>query len=62
VSGVIEGLAERAAAHWRARIADRLRARGIPAHVRPDGVLAEGRRLKARWLNDARLRWIGGWS
>lgn len=63
MSAVVEYRAERVAAGWRARIADRLRAAGgIDVEVRDGGVVARGRGLRARWLTDARLRWIGGWS
>lgn len=34
---------------------------GVRAEIVDDGVAATGRRLRARWLNDARLRWLGGW-
>lgn len=34
---------------------------GVSAATVDDGVVATGRRLRARWLSDARLRWLGGW-
>ena len=56
-------IAEERAAERRAQIAARLRGGGgIDVEVRGDGVVASGKRLKARWLRDAGLRWIGGWS
>lgn len=55
-------IAERAAAGWRARIAERLCGiGGIEADIEDDGIVVRGRRLRARWLRDARLRWLGGW-
>ncbi|URW75450.1 hypothetical protein M9980_13085 [Sphingomonas donggukensis] len=32
---------------------------GVAVEIGEDGVAVSGRRLKARWLNDARLRWLG---
>lgn len=32
---------------------------GIGVEEADDGVVVSGRRLRARWLNDARLRWLG---
>ncbi len=54
--------AERALARARARVAAALAAvPGVVPEIVDDGVIARGRRLKARWLTDARLRWLGGW-
>jgi hypothetical protein len=55
-------IGDRAVARWRTRIADRLRdIGGVEVAVGHDGVVVRGRRLRARWLRDARLRWLGGW-
>ena len=63
MSARVEVAAEAVAARWRRRIADRLRTvGGVAAEVVDGGVVVRGRRLRARWLGDARLRWIGGWS
>ena len=34
---------------------------GVTAEIVDDGIVAVGKRLRARWLRDARLRWLGGW-
>lgn len=34
---------------------------GVVVEEVEGGIVASGRRLKARWLDDARLRWLGGW-
>ncbi len=58
----VERAAERAAERWRRRVAARLRdIAGVSVEIEDDGVVARGRRLRARWLKDARLRWLGGW-
>ncbi len=52
--------AEAAAARWRERVSARLNAvPGLTPERTPDGVRVSGRRLRARWLSDARLRWLG---
>ncbi|MBN2972939.1 hypothetical protein JW805_13025 [Roseomonas aeriglobus] len=49
--------AERAAARWRRRVAAYLASvPGLRAEETADGVAVSGRRLRARWLTDARLR------
>ncbi|WP_394652448.1 hypothetical protein [uncultured Sphingomonas sp.] len=49
--------AERAAARWRRRVAAHLASvPGLRAEETADGVTVSGRRLRARWLGDARLR------
>jgi len=58
----VEARAERVAAGWRARVVERLRTMpGLGAEPMDDGVRVTGGRLRARWLTDARLRWLGGW-
>lgn len=58
----IDALAETRARRWRGRIAARLGAlSGVRAEAFDGGVTVSGRGLKARWLRDARLRWLGGW-
>jgi hypothetical protein len=53
--------AEAAAERARARVAVALaEVPGVSAEVVEGGVLVRGRRLAARWVADARLRWIGG--
>lgn len=55
-------LAEDAVARAKARVRDAVAdVPGVRAEITDDGVVASGRRLRARWLNDARLRWLGGW-
>jgi len=34
---------------------------GIAGDIVDEGVVVRGRGLRRRWLNDARLRWLGGW-
>lgn len=34
---------------------------GVSAEIDEGGIVATGKRLRARWLTDARLRWLGGW-
>lgn len=54
---MIADRAEQAAARWRTRIADALaRVPGVRAEQTDDGVRISGRRLRARWLADPRLR------
>ncbi|WP_326525296.1 hypothetical protein [Sphingomonas sp.] len=51
-----------AVGRWRARIAARLGiVPGVTVTESGEGVVITGRRLRRRWLADARLRWIGGW-
>ncbi|MES2337816.1 MAG: hypothetical protein V4537_06965 [Pseudomonadota bacterium] len=51
-----------AVARWRARVAAQLReVPGLRIEERDDGLVVTGRRLRARWLRDAALRWLGGW-
>ena len=58
----VERAAERAADRWRRRLAAGLRdIAGVTVEIENDGIVARGRRLRARWLKDARLRWLGGW-
>lgn len=46
----------------RERVAAALReVPGVQTEVVDEGVVVRGRGLRARWLKDARLRWIGGW-
>ena len=55
-------MADTAVARWRRRVAEAIgQVPGVTAEIVDDGVVARGRRLKARWLTDARLRWLGGW-
>jgi hypothetical protein len=53
---------ERAVARAKARVAEALaREEGLSVEEVPGGIAVSGRRLKARWLTDPRLRWLGGW-
>ena len=55
-------VAARAVERAKARVATALGAvPGVVPEIVDDGVVARGRRLRVRWLNDARLRWLGGW-
>lgn len=55
-------IGEEARARAVARVAAALAAvPGVRAEAGEDGVVVRGRGLRRRWLNDARLRWIGGW-
>ncbi|KQN19381.1 hypothetical protein ASE86_12895 [Sphingomonas sp. Leaf33] len=58
---MIANWAEQAAARWRTRIVDALaRVPGVRAEETADGVEVTGRRLRARWLADPRLRNLRG--
>ena len=56
----VEQAAARRVEKAKAALAARLsRDRSIRVEHVPAGIAISGRRLAARWLNDARLRWIG---
>ena len=56
-------LAEAAVAKATRRARDTIGAvPGVRSEIVDDGIVATGKRLRARWLSDARLRWLGGWS
>jgi hypothetical protein len=56
----VERLAEAARVRLRARVAAMLgEVPGIGVEEVDDGVVVSGRRIAARWINDARLRWLG---
>ncbi|WP_246586963.1 hypothetical protein [Stakelama flava] len=44
------------------RIAASIHVPGVQAETTQGGVVLSGRGLMRRWINDARLRWIAGWS
>ena len=55
-------LAARAVEAARVRVRDAVAAvPGTTPEILDEGVVVRGRALRRRWLNDARLRWIGGW-
>ena len=55
-------LAERAARHAQDRVREVLAGvPGVTPEIVDEGVVVRGRGLRRRWLDDARLRWIGGW-
>lgn len=58
MSRVVERAVARATARAAAALA---RERGLTIETVPGGVAVSGRRLKARWIGDPRLRWLGGW-
>lgn len=58
MSGVVDAAVARGKARVLAALSD---VPGIAAEEIEDGIVASGRRLRARWLTDARLRWLGGW-
>jgi hypothetical protein len=55
-------LAEQRMATLRARLAEAANAAGVEARITDDGVAVRGRWLRARWIGDPRLRWIGRWQ
>lgn len=55
-------LAEQRAKMLRTRIAAAAKAAGIDARETKAGVSVRGRWLRARWIGDPRLRWIGRWQ
>lgn len=60
MSRVVERVAARGVTRAKAALVQRLAGvRGVEAEETPAGVTVRGRRLGARWLTDARLRWIG---
>ena len=55
-------LAERRVSAARERVREMLNGvAGVTAEIVDEGVVVRGRGLRRRWLNDARLRWLGGW-
>ena len=55
-------LAERRVSAARERVRDAVGAvPGTGVEIVDEGVVVRGRGLRRRWLNDARLRWLGGW-
>jgi hypothetical protein len=58
VSRAVDAAVARAKARAMAALGD---VPGITVEEIEGGIVATGRRLKARWLSDARLRWLGGW-
>jgi hypothetical protein len=60
VIAAVERAAERARVRLRQRVAAVLRPMpGIRVEEADADVIVSGRRLRARWINDARLRWLG---
>jgi hypothetical protein len=56
----VERVAKAARVRLRGRVAAVLGdVPGISAEETDEGVVVSGRRLRARWINDARLRWLG---
>jgi hypothetical protein len=60
VIAAVERVAEAARVRLQGRVAAVLAGvAGIRVEEVDDGVAVSGRRLRARWINDARLRWLG---
>lgn len=57
MSRAIDAAVARASARVAKRLAHR---RGLTIEVVPGGIAVSGRGLKARWLTDPTLRWLGG--
>ena len=58
----LDDIAARGVAAAKARVVERLsRVLGVRVEETSDGVRVEGRGLRARWLTEPALRWLGSW-
>ena len=58
----LDDIAARGVAAAKARVVEQLGGvRGVRVEETADGVRVEGRGLRARWLREPALRWLGSW-